>query len=387
MADETIKMRLNQMIEKHSHDFERVALVLQGGGSLGAYHIGAYKALAEAGYIPDIICGISIGAITSAILAGNEPEDCLAKIEEFWDLVCWPTGMSDSDYKVSDEIRIMQNKYASLMGVLYGQPHFFKPWFPPPQFQQKGTPAATSYYDTSMLKETLLKLCNFDRINQNKTRLITGATKVKTGELVFFDSGEMALTADHVIASGSLPPGFPGVRIDGDLYWDGGAVSNTPVEAIFKVKPHVKTLVFMIDLFNPESKEPETLQEVEWISKNMLYASRTSHHLTHVSENHNLKHSLNYLLKHIPPELMGDPIIEEIKDIASEDQFHFVHIVYHAPKTEINSADCEFSKRSIKERSQHGYEDMEHALSQAHWLEAQADHIGSKVHHYHNKRS
>lgn len=375
------------MIKKHVHNFECIALVLQGGGSLGAYHVGAYKAISEAGYLPDLICGISIGSITAAILAGNEPKDRLSKIEEFWDMVCWPSLMESSDYTASNELRVMHNQYASMKGFMFGQPHFFKPWFPPPQFQAKGTKAATSYYDTSMLKETLLKLCDFDRINANKTRLIMGATKVETGELVFFDSAETKITPEHVMASGSLPPGFPGIEIDGDLYWDGGAVSNSPIEGVFHTKPHKKTLVFMIDLFNPLSvRAPQNLQEVEWVGKNLLYASRTSHQLRQYSERHNLKNGAYNLLKLIPPEHQNDPLVLEFKEFGCKGTFDFVHIVYHAPKTEISSADCEFSKLSIKDRSEHGYEDMELALSKAGWLEHATPGIAPKVHRYENKR-
>jgi NTE family protein len=377
------------MIEKHVHDFKRVILVLQGGGSLGAYHVGAYKALAEAGYLPDVICGISIGSITAAILAGNAPKDRLAKIQEFWDMVCWPSPLEEIlGYKIPKELRRMHNQYASTMSLLYGQPNFFYPRIPPPQFQAEGSEGATSYYDTSVLKDTLRRCCDFERINQNKTRLIVGATKVKTGELEFFDSAEIKMKPEHIMASSALPPWMPGIHIDDELYWDGGVASNSPIESIFQVKPYVKTLVFMIDLFNPQSlRNPLDIQEVEWIRKNIAYSSRTTHHLRDFSEKHNLKHGIFHLLKHIPPELQSDPAILELKNFASENKLHFIHLVYHAPDTETFFSDYEFSRTSIKERSQHGYEDMENALSQKHWLEPQPSHIGSKIHTYHYKRS
>ncbi|OJW49090.1 MAG: hypothetical protein BGO67_11015 [Alphaproteobacteria bacterium 41-28] len=377
------------MIEKHVHDFERVILVLQGGGSLGAYHVGAYKALSEAGYLPNVICGISIGSITAAILAGNAPKDRISKIQEFWDLVCWPDPLEETlEYKIPKELRRMHNQYANMVSIMFGQPNFFFPRVPPPQFQEKGSKGATSYYDTSILRDTLLKCCNFERINQNKTRLIVGVTKVRTGELVFFDSSEIKITPEHIMASSALPPGFPGIYIDNELYWDGGVASNSPVESILQVKPYVKTLVFMIDLFNPESPgNPQDIQEVEWVRKNIAYASRTIRQLQGISERHNLKHGLFHLLKHIPPELQNDPTILELKDVASEIQLHFIHLVYHASETETFFSDAEFSRTSIKERAQHGYEDMENALSQKHWLEPQPNHVGSKVHTYHYKRT
>lgn len=371
------------MALKKNHNFDRVALVLQGGGSLGAYHIGAYKALEEAGYVPDVICGISIGAITSCILAGNEPGERVAKLEEFWHDVSWPSLVEN--IPMSTPVRRFHNQMSSLQAVLFGQPNFFAPWFPPTQMQPKGSGGATSHYDTSKLRDTLLRLSDFDRFNSGKTRLITGAAKVSTGELVFFDSGTMKMEPEHVMASGSLPPGFPGMRIDGELYWDGGAVSNTPLEGIFKIKPALNTLVFMVDLFNPECQDPQNLDDVEWVGKNLLYASRTGHNINQHAEKHNLRKALNHVLQHLPDNLKNDGLIQEIKDYASDVNYHFVHIVYKAPETEIKSSDYEFSRPSIRDRSSHGYEDMSSAIQQADWLKEHPKHIGSKVHRYVNK--
>ncbi|MGN6671073.1 MAG: patatin-like phospholipase family protein, partial [Candidatus Nucleicultricaceae bacterium] len=203
-----------------NHGFDRVVLVLQGGGARGAYHLGAYKAMEEAGYTPDVYCGISIGALSACVLAGNDDATRYGKLEEFWNEITWPEFLDTSKVPMNDAIKKWHNQMASLQAVMFGQPNFFTPWFPPPQFQAKGTSAATSYYDTSKLKDTLTRLSNFDLFNkQKKTRLVTGATRIKTGELAFFDSANAPLTVDNVVASGSLPPGFPGTRINGDLYW------------------------------------------------------------------------------------------------------------------------------------------------------------------------
>lgn len=373
---------------KKIHGFDRVALVLQGGGARGAYHLGAYKALEEAGYTPDIICGISIGALSACVLAGNPPGERIKKLEQFWNEITWPDMAEKVPMPLTDQLKKFHNQMSALQAVMFGQPNFFTPWFPPPQMQPKGTPQATSYYDTSKMKDTLQRLSNFDYFNkEHKTRLITGATKIKTGELVFFDSGEMELTPDHVLASGSLPPGFPGARIDGDLYWDGGALSNSPIEGIFRVKPAANTLIFMIDLFDAASPDPKDLDEVSWVSSGLMFASRTSHNIKQEHAKHNMRKAISHLLKNIPDNLKNDPVVKEIKEDASDVNYHFVHIIYESPKTDTNDSGHEFSRLSVKERAEHGYEDMQAALKQADWLKPHASHIGSKIHTYKNSRT
>ena len=200
--------------------YERIALACQDGGSRGAYHIGAYQALKEAGYLPDVCSGISIGAFTAALIAGNNPEDRMEKLRGFWDTISWPEIMQG--IPVPPEMRKMHNSMTSMQGFIFGQPNFFEPRMPGAQHQPKGTIAAISHYDTSKLKDTLLKFVNFDRINNNKTRLLLGATRVKNAEMVFFDSAKEKIGPEHVMASGAMPLGFPPIIINGDMYWEGG---------------------------------------------------------------------------------------------------------------------------------------------------------------------
>lgn len=368
-----------------NHGFDRVVLVLQGGGARGAYHLGVYKAMEEAGYTPDVFCGISIGALSACVLAGNDPSTRYAKLEEFWNEITWPEFMDTSKVPMTDAVKKWHNQMSSLQAIMFGQPNFFTPWFPPPKFQAKGTSAATSYYDTSKLKDTLTRLSNFDMFNkQKKTRLITGATQIKSGELVFFDSENMPLNVDHVVASGSLPPGFPGTTINGDLYWDGGALSNSPIEAVFSMKPEMNTLVFMIDLFNGACPDPQDLDEVSWVSSELMFASRTSHNIQQYAHKHNLKKALSHLIKKVPDNSKNDPIVKEIAGMASDVNLHFVHVVYNSPATDSNNSGHEFSRTSVKERAGHGYEDMKAALKQADWLKPHPAHEGSKIHRYMN---
>ena len=364
------------------NNYDRIAMACQGGGSLGAYHIGVLKAMEEAGYSPDTIAGISIGAFTAAVIAGNPPKDRVKKLEEFWDTISWPEIPFLMDY--NEEIRKMHNSLSSLQGFIFGQPNFFEPRIPGPQLAPKGTPQAMSYYDTYKLKETLRKFVDFDGINSGKLgRLLLGVTRVKDGQLVFFDSANMQLGPEHVMASGSMPPGFPGMTFDGDLYWDGGCSSNTPLEGIFQAEPKVNTLCFMIDLFAASGKEPMDMDDVTLKLKELQFSSRTAHHVGHVNHRHNLSSAIQHLLKHIPENLKKDPVMKEIQEMSEDVLFDIVHISYSKPTYEVPSGDCEFSKTSIRDRAKHGYEDMKAALEHSPWRdEKRSPHRASKVHRY-----
>lgn len=365
---------------KKNGKYQRIALACQGGGSLGAYHIGAYKAMAEQGYHPDIVSGISIGAFTASLIAGNDPADRVAKLEAFWDAISWPDMPQLPN--ATAEMKKYHNTLTSLQGFIFGQPNFFTPRVPGPKMQKKGSLEATSYYDTGKLHDTLLEFVDFDRINSGKTRLLLGSTRVKNGELVFFDSANMKIGPEHVMSSGSMPPGFPGMRIDGDLFWDGGCVSNTPLEGIFNALPKVNTLCFMIDLFNPVGREPEDMDDVEIRSKDILYTSRTAHHIGHVTQRHNLQKAFGHIMSKLPSDLKKDAIIKELEGFATDVDFDIVHTVYDAPAYEVKSKDCEFSKSSIRDRAEHGYNDMQRALEKCPWAQDKPSHKGCTVHRF-----
>lgn len=279
-------------MEKAQTKYKRIAMACQGGGSLGGYHIGALKAMQEAGYSPNFVAGISIGAFIGSIVAGNKPEDRIEKLTKFFEKISWPETSILPDS--TGDVRKFMNSLSSLQGFIFGQPNFFSPRIPAPTHRLKGTPGATSYYDTSMLRETLLEFVDFDGINSGKlARLILGVTHVKDGSLVFFDSAKMPLKPEHVMASGAMPPGFPGIEIDGELYWDGGCASNTPLEGILDIEPKEDTLCFMIDLFAPESNLPEDMTDVTLTMKNIQFSSRTAHSLKQISNKKNLNSYIN----------------------------------------------------------------------------------------------
>src|SRR6201994_2958304 len=185
----------------------RVALVLQGGGALGAYQVGVYQALHEQSIEPDWVSGVSIGAINSAIIAGNPPERRLERLREFWSRI--------TDRKVwlhtpeGDIFRQARNATSAYFTTMLGQPGFFAPRKVNPWLAFAGSTDAISYYDTAPLKETLLELVDFDLINRRQVRFSVGAVNVLTGNFVFFDNAQHVIIPEHVMASGALPPAFP----------------------------------------------------------------------------------------------------------------------------------------------------------------------------------
>jgi NTE family protein len=324
-----------------------VVLVLQGGGALGAYHVGAYQALEEAGYRPDWICGTSIGAVNSAILVGNRPADRLERLAEFWHEISRP---DEWGRLLHGDPRLLFNIGSAAEALLFGQPHFFTPRFPNPYFAAPGGAGATSFYDIGPLRDTLERLVDFARVNDGGTRLSLGATRVTTGELVFFDNTRQRIAPEHVMASGSLPPGFPAVRVDGELYWDGGCVSNTPLEAVLLDTPPTHAIVFMIDLWNAAGDEPLTMDQVLWREKQIRYASRTAHHIETVAAKLNLRRML-----------------QRRTAAADAERLDIVHVIYRPRPEEIAQSDAEFSRPSIAARRAAGYADLKSAIAAAPW--------------------
>ncbi|HXH02881.1 MAG TPA: patatin-like phospholipase family protein [Candidatus Competibacteraceae bacterium] len=356
-----------------------IALVLQGGGALGAYHIGAYQALAEAGYEPDWVSGISIGAINSAVIVGNRPEQRLERLEELWQEISRPDGWG---MLLEGALRKLFNRGSATEAILFGQPNFFTPRFPNPYLAPPGTIGATSFYDTGPLRDTLLRLADFGLINSGAVRLSLGATRVTTGELVFFDNTRQSIAPEHVMASGSLPPGFPPTLVEGELYWDGGCVSNTPLQAILDDQPETHTLVFMIDLWDAHGPEPRTMDDVLWRQKQIQYASRTAQHIETSAMRHNLHFALKHLASQASPAMLDSAPVQDALALTQGGRLDIVHITYHPGDDQVPQSDAEFSRPSIASRRAAGYADMKAALAQAPWhLEGRAAHIGAAVHH------
>ena len=338
-------------------------LALQGGGALGAYHIGAYEALAEHGFEPDWLSGISIGAINAAILAGNPPARRLERLEQLWEMISWPELLPHFGGLSLD---IWHNRMSNLRALLAGQPNFFRPRSLNPFLATAVPPTEASFYDTGPMLETLRALVDFNLVNHGPVRLTLGATDVETGEVVYFDSKDSPhpIGPRHVMASGSLPPGFPAVEIDGRYYWDGGCVSNSPAEAVVQDQPPGHTLIFMIDLWSASGKPPTTIDEVLWRAKEIQYASRG--HL--VADALAMKATLRHAERRAAALADGSPATEaERQRRNNHRRLDVMHIIYHPGRSHIANSDAEFSRGSIRLRRDAGYRDMAELLAQCPW--------------------
>lgn len=337
-----------------AHHFKNIVLILQGGGSLGSYHIGVYQALSEFGYTPNILAGISIGAFTASLIAGNQHTERVEKLRQFWGSISWPDFPKTPGF---EQMRTIHHKISSLQGILFGQPNFFVPRVPGPKLYPRGAIAATSYYDTSRLKTTLQKHIDFNYLNSRETRLILGATRVKDGEQVFFDNQQAKIIPEHVMASGAMPPGFPGVRIDGDLYWDGGCVASTPIEKIYRLKLDGNTLIFFVDLFSAQGEEPGDMDEVNIRAKDILYTSRSLQSIKSVMAQQNFGKELSKLFRRMPSGDQDKYEMKTYQDLMREHTLKIVHLVSQPSQSFSMSRDCEFSSSSLEERSLRGYLD------------------------------
>src|SRR3954468_17313184 len=300
--------RQNLAIADRRLPFDCVALLLQGGGALGAYQGGVYEALAEANIHPDWIAGISIGAINAAIIAGNPPNSRVDRLRDFWTQVTSsaPRDWSGNPFGItqSDDTRNLLNQMSANLAAAFGAEGFFSARPLTPWFQPGGTLASTSFYDTKQLKDTLERLVDFDRLNAGMTRFSAGAVNVRTGNFVYFDTTNHKIAPEHVMASGALPPGFPAVEIDGEHYWDGGLVSNTPLQWVIESNPRRQdTLAFQADLWNSQGTLPRNLAEVATRHKEIQFSSRTRASTGQFKSVHRVQRALAALLRRLPADL------------------------------------------------------------------------------------
>jgi NTE family protein len=335
--------------------FDCIALLLQGGGALGAYQGGVYEALAEVNIHPDWIAGISIGAINAAIIAGNPPNSRVDRLREFWTQVTLDapfTGLMNSDHT-----RNFLNQVNASFAAVFGASGFFSARPLAPWIQAGGTPAATSIYDTGALKTTLERLVDFDRINAGMTRFSAGAVNVRTGNLVYFDTATHTIRPEHILASGALPPGFPAVEIDGEHYWDGGLVSNTPLQYVIECGDRQDTLVFQVDLWSARGQIPRNMADVVTRQKEIQYSSRTRASTDQFKSLHRLQRELAALLSKLPEDLREHEDVSLLRKAASHNVHNLVHLIYRARDYEGHSKDYEFSRASMQDHWRAGYHD------------------------------
>ncbi|MBV9456013.1 MAG: DUF3734 domain-containing protein [Bradyrhizobium sp.] len=362
------QLRPHLMTAERRLPFECVTLLLQGGGALGAYQGGVYEALAEADIHPDWVAGISIGAINAAIIAGNPPNSRVERLRQFWARVTssapWDwLGNPFGDLARSDDARNLLNQMSANLAVGCGAAGFFSARAVLPWLQPGGTLGATSFYDTSDLKHTLERLVDFDRLNAGTTRFSAGAVNVRTGNFVYFDTNTHKITPEHVMASGALPPGFPAVEIDGEHYWDGGLVSNTPLQWVIESNPRREdTLAFQVDLWSSQGALPRNLAEVATRHKEIQFSSRTRASTAQFKSVHRVQRAIAALLRRLPADLEENDDLEILKSVASDKVYNIIHLIYRAKNYEGHSKDYEFSRLSMQDHWRAGYHDAVRTL-------------------------
>jgi NTE family protein len=321
--------------------FDCIALVLQGGGALGSYQAGVYQALAEAKLEPDWIAGISIGAINAALIAGNPPETRVDKLRAFWEGITAPAGLSVLDlmqnYWQGEQARMFFNQLKACGAVMQGTPGFFQPRVPSPFFSPAGTIGATSYYDTTQLRGTLESLIDFDYLNAGKMRFSAGSVNVRSGNFVHFDSTTRTIKVEHILASGALPPGFPAIEIDGELFWDGGLVSNTPLEWITtggETDERRDTLAFQVDLWSSRGEAPGDMSEVITRQKEIQYSSRTRYNTDSFKRIQTIRRALAHFCDQLPPEFGNTEEGKLLHSFGDRKVFSVVHLIYRSKNYE-----------------------------------------------------
>ena len=338
----------------------RKALVLQGGGALGSYQAGVYEALCTSQDHPDWVAGVSIGAINAALIAGNAPGKRLERLHEFWDLVSSAPSQQLPSW-IAD--RALLNQWSASLASLLGIPGFFQPRITPALLLGSSAPLL-SYYDTRPLKSTLERLVDFDRINAQEMRLSVGAVNVCTGNAVYFDNTTQRIGPEHIMASGALPPGFPPIEVEGEFYWDGGLVSNTPLQYLLDQQPRNEALVVLqIDLFSAHGPLPCTLSDVMERQKDITYSSRTRMNTDALAANLNLCQAIANLLDKLPPDLRSDASVAAIQAQLTTQPIHIYHLIYRDRAYERDTKDYEFSRATMQEHWQAGARDMRRTLS------------------------
>ncbi|TAL75025.1 MAG: patatin-like phospholipase family protein [Rhodanobacter sp.] len=357
-----------------ARDYQDVALVLQGGGALGAYQAGVVEALAGAGVHPHWVAGISIGALNAAIIAGNPPERRVEQLHAFWDTICTPPPWLGVPvwFDASGLPAGMQGGLSSVAAwsaVVSGQKGFFRPRMPPPFLEPHATPNKASWYDTTPLRATLERLADFDRINDPRQMHVSvGAVNVRTGNFVYFDNTKQQLRPEHFMASGALPPGFAAVEIDGEYYWDGGMVSNTPLYRVLHDEPERDLLVFQVDLWSARGEVPHDLAGVADRGKEIQYSSRTRLITDAMREARSRKRMLRDLMALVPPARREDPAFLAAAQESCSAQVNLIHLIYRDKPYEGHFKDYEFSAASMRAHWQAGMADMQHTLDHPQWF-------------------
>ena len=354
----------------------QVVLVLQGGGALGAYQVGVYQALHEAGIEPDWVIGTSIGAINASLIAGNEPGHRMERLSTFWDQM-----QASAPSTPHWDIFGLSNALANMATVTRGIPNFFTPNLHALRGQNAALGVeAAAYYSTAPLRETLTELVDFDYLCQCRTRMTVGAVNAVSGEMRYFDTAKESLRVDHVMASGALPPAFGAIRIDGQPYWDGGIYSNTPIEAVLDDKPRRDALIFAVNVWHQTGPEPVSIRDVMGRQKDIQFGSRADSHIVRQKQIHRLRHVIRELHKQIPAAKQGDAKVKELASWGCGTTMHVAHLVAPRLDGEDHTKDIDFTPSGVQARRHAGYADTLRMIERAPWTQA-ADPIEGVIEH------
>jgi len=356
------------------------ALLLQGGGALGSFQVGVYQALHERDLLPEIVVGISIGAINSAIIAGNPPKQRLSKLREFWGIVTRETWFQHNQFAQQSKIH---NYYSAQAAALFGQPGFFQPRSMNPWVINDLELSEYSYYDTKPLRETLLKVVDFDYLNQTDVRLSLGTVDLESGDFLFFDNQEMEILPEHIMASGALPPGFPPVKIGDRYFVDGGIFVNNPILRVINLFSDQATycvnnvLCFMVDLFSVSGNRPRSMDGVMERVKEIQYSSRTKGLTRMYAKIQQLTHAFNMIADSLTEEQKQIPsVAKAVANLGCPHHLDIVQLIYKSDRgTELHSKDYEFSKASYQKHVDQGYCKAIDMIDkyQDRWFNCQAD--------------
>ena len=345
---------------------EDFVLVLQGGGALGSYQAGVFEALAAQAMTPDWVAGISIGAVNAALIAGNPPAQRVKRLRAFWERVS--SGMQWRPMFSGQGDRPWFNEFSAGWIAAAGVPGFFTPRVPPPFLQLVGTPEALSFYDTEPLRRTLEEMVDFDRINAGDVRLSVGAVNVRTGNFVYFDSRHTRIGPEHIMASGALPPAFPPVEIEGELYWDGGLVSNTPLQYVLDQEQTRDLVVAQVDLFNARGPTPRNLFEAAEREKDIRYSSRTRMTTDMNLRLRRVKALLRELIDEASPKARADQRVRELAAFSLDTVVTVMHLINRSRTYDSATKDYECSRVTMLELWAAGRADVERTLHHPEWL-------------------
>lgn len=376
-------------------DYETTALVLQGGGALGAYQAGVFEGLQEADIPLNRLAGISIGALNAAIIAGNAPEHRVDRLREFWETICQPNPpftalppfVEQSIFDMNDATKQLLGHWSAWSALINGQNGFFHPRQPAPVFSfMHNDPAQTSYYRIDALKDTLERLCDFDRVNACELHVSVGAVNVRTGNFTYFDNQETTLRAEHFMASGALPPAFPAVEIDGEYYWDGGLVSNTPLGHVLQGRPMRDTLVFQVDLWSARGAAPTNMAEVSDRMQDIRYSSRTRYVTEHFRQSQELRHLLWRMLQDMPEERRSHADYAKlVEEVSTAKCYNIVHLIFRNQPYDLHYKDHQFGLAAMRDHWKHGLADIRKTLANPSRLAMPDRDIGFVTHDMHRE--